>query len=644
MSNFEFVMINNSKETISQNIIDKLVHKNKYCLFEYKYVYYKLSSDHRRCFIAWSDNEMSNHVAEYKGNVESDILFFDGKVLNEKSEQIVDTIDLAIDVINDKSPEYLSGKFVYGVFSGKDTSFVAPSLLGQYHCYFSHIESYDICSNNPYLCQSYLLDNNVCGKGGTVSNRCNLNSMIWLTYVGATYDLTTSLNNVYRFPVNAVYSYSDKACFSCLQENYFRHIFSEEYTELYKGALESSSKLVRAMSKYYPNMSASLTGGFDSRVTLAFLLKNELADKIDFFVLGDNSEDTVIAKDIAKHFNLKLEEKPFDDVRCLSYENSVEVALNKMYKTAGAVPLSELIPNSKQNPTYTGVFNEVFRGYYSFQLSEHHIPNDNIRSYSDSQLEILLRRINLFPYDSFTPYFKKKILKQFKKISNLYDVDNLLNTTRLPQFHSSFLLKDLLSIGFLPILNKLAMCDSATRRATISIPFELINDCAPALLEFPIQGRQWPALKNQSKIKVKSLSFDEKKKDILFQLYENKKAFYNKLNLSHTFSQSLNDRFFYFDKLQHFVSSEKTNLNVKLYSYNTLITYYGISLFYEKMNSLSLYYQLDKDKCFYSKNSEVKSVNKNYVYRNNWKDTKWPVYDIIKNDLLLLTESLSYSI
>ncbi|MDD7288069.1 MAG: hypothetical protein PUG89_10570, partial [Succinivibrio sp.] len=129
----------------------------------------------------------------------------------------------------------------------------------------------------------------------------------------------------------------------------------------------------------------------------------------------------------------------------------------------------------------------------------------------------------------------------------------------------SFLLKDLLSIGFLPILNKLAMCDSATRRATISIPFELINDCAPALLEFPIQGRQWPALKNRSKIKVKSLSFDEKKKDILFQLYENKKAFYNKLNLSHTFSQSLNDRFFYFDKLQHFVSSEKTNLNVKLY-------------------------------------------------------------------------------
>ena len=116
------------------------------------------------------------------------------------------------------------------------------------------------------------------------------------------------------------------------------------------------------------------------------------------------------------------------------------------------------------------------------------------------------------------------------------------------------------------------------------------------------------------------------------------------MNLSHTFSQSLNDRFFYFDKLQHFVSSEKTNLNVKLYSYNTLITYYGISLFYEKMNSLSLYYQLDKDKCFYSKNSEVKSVNKNYVYRNNWKDTKWPVYDIIKNDLLLLTESLSYSI
>ena len=130
------------------------------------------------------------------------------------------------------SPEYLSGKFVYGVFSGKDTSFVAPSLLGQYHCYFSHIESYDICSNNPYLCQSYLLDNNGVWEGGgrAVSNRCNLNSMIWLTYVGATYDLTTSLNNVYRFPVNAVYSYSDKACFSCLQENYFRHIFSEEYT------------------------------------------------------------------------------------------------------------------------------------------------------------------------------------------------------------------------------------------------------------------------------------------------------------------------------------------------------------------------------------------------------------------------------
>ncbi|MCL2145001.1 MAG: hypothetical protein FWH43_05890 [Endomicrobia bacterium] len=323
---------------------------------------------------------------------------------------------------------------------------------------------------------------------------------------GAVNDLQTSFNNVFSCPQNTgiqIDRQNNVQFYSLIENMYYKMHQQEWDIQFGKARQDCLDFLAKANI-----VSGNITGGFDSRVALALAIEAGIYKNIQFSVIGyADHPDVVIAKQIAKHYGLKLEHKEtvITNVDNNLLDRIYDVALKRQYKQAGMRAFSEDLANAaygigpqrkkinninKYSCSLAGTALEFFRGY----LSLHKLLMNNYQNkiMGSQDREFLIqdtvekRLLSQAAYN----FFHRRLESHFKSYEDLYSYDLRFTQARMPQFHAG-LNNTAFSFGMHPLLHRLAMIQAPELRAAGAIHFKLIESCASDLLYFPFANKKW---------------------------------------------------------------------------------------------------------------------------------------------------------
>lgn len=229
-------------------------------------------------------------------------------------EEIDQNIDFAGDKLNlwhgyllDEKPlssraNMMPQENYYGVYSHaeikKDNCWFATDEIGLSPLYYSLDEGVLFVSNNPHLIAVYKRK-----LGIEVEVEPTL--AVWHT-IGITNESNvTGYRKIYRVEPWTYISVDSQDNIIFPSKN---RMFSNttKYEEAYIDSIKQLRKGIETINSKYLKKYAQLTGGFDSRLVLAFIMENGFKDAYQFITNGnEQNPDCIVASMLAEKFNLK---------------------------------------------------------------------------------------------------------------------------------------------------------------------------------------------------------------------------------------------------------------------------------------------------------------------------------------------------
>jgi hypothetical protein len=465
------------------------------CSFDYKQACYFFSKRKDR-FALFCSTVIESCLT--RKNENGDVSFFDGIIIQDNA--CIDIRRLKPILNNDATDHSdVFGNYCYGIFSEKGMNHVHGNVLGQYPLFIGFSTEFTVLSNNPHLAARA-----VHGKG--YKDHKNIRALGWILSTLSIKDLSTAYNDVYFFPQNAgaVIDSDNFISFYSLCNNLYYPMDINEWNKIFE---TTHSKLVNFLPQYYSvgiehGIGAEITGGFDSRVTLALAIQAGIHKNMEWTVLGyEEHPDVILAKAIAREFGLALRWHPPKEFSPEEIESSFEASLVELHKTAGMTQYSEIWALQDESKSFmiTGVAGEMFRGYRSMHLAEKGYGNTFL---DEKKRELLVDEEFVLPRDYFNSdileYYHDSLMSVFSSFDELYSYDLVLCQTRIPQFHGGLYLRSLspyiCCIGYNSWLHRLSMIEAPEMRASNDIGFRLIENSTPELLRFPLDKAKWPYL------------------------------------------------------------------------------------------------------------------------------------------------------
>jgi SAM-dependent methyltransferase len=466
------------------------------CSFDYGQSYYFFSKRKDR-FALFCSSAMESHLARKNG----DVNFFDGIIFQDDYDEACIDIRTLKPILDKDAADHseVFGNYCCGLFSENGMNHVHGNILGQYPLFIGFSAECTVLSNNPHLAAHAL-------HGKEYKDHKNVKALGWILSTLSIKDLSTAYGDVYFFPQNAGAIIGDDnfVSFYSLCNNLYYPMELDEWNQIFE---TTHSKLLKFLPVYCSKglkhgIGAEITGGIDSRVTLALAIQAGIHKNVEWTVQGyEKHPDVVIAKSIAQEFDLPLQWQPPKEFSQDEIESSFDASLIDLHKTAGMTQYSEVWSLSQDYKPFmvTGAAGEMFRGYRSMHLAEKGYGNTLLEK---KDREFLFDEEFVLPRDCFNPgtleYYHDSLMGVFGSFEELYSYDLVLCRTRMPQFHGGLYLRYLspyiCCIGHNSWLHRLSMIEAPELRASDDIPFRLIENSAPGLLNFPLDKAKWPYL------------------------------------------------------------------------------------------------------------------------------------------------------
>ncbi|MCL2144785.1 MAG: glycosyltransferase [Endomicrobia bacterium] len=500
---FDFlIVVSKHKRPLSDGSLSQFINcKIDGVAFEYKTAQWILSERRDRFALFCTNDAPQKHVAAGES-----IRFFDGMIFQD--ECINDIRKLSSILGNNADHSDVFGRYVYGELQETDLSHIHRDVLGYASLVIGFGADVTAISNNPTLCAQ-------AAHGKNYKSHKNAAALVQIGLMGATQDLSTSFHDVFFVPQNAgiLIDKENKVSFYSLVDKMYYPMSQEEWDLQFEKTRQTCVKLLSKGNI----QKGSITGGYDSRATLALAIEAGVHKNIQFNVRGyGDHPDVVIAKQITDYYGLQLEhheaivagnenqdafiEQSFNNALRASYnysgmreffENWAVTQKSKTYKNAFFVEGVQPKPNDAYQMSANGAAVETFRGYFSLhRLLQKNKPNKVMNS---GDREFLINdkiKKGILSEDIYAAlYYKLK--RHFESYEDLYSYDLNLMRTRIPQFHAGLNNRSDFSIGFNPWLHRLSMIQAPELRAGGQIVFKLIEKSMPELLYFPFAEKTW---------------------------------------------------------------------------------------------------------------------------------------------------------
>jgi hypothetical protein len=244
-----------------------------------------------------------------------------------------------------------------------------------------------------------------------------------------------------------------------------------------------------------PQRRADITGGKDSRLILALLISEGLADKVDFRTFGAPSlPDVVIGKDVAQRFGLAHQAHTPEPLSGDDFEQRLRIHTFRTSGMLGAWDLKFWPIRSIQSVYINGLCGEILRcnypDYRDISTTDHLLrafqagmPFDKLdlikpdlrARYDQEAADSLLAGPwnGDEPLDLMDVFFLKNRLRRWSGTEQETDCSN-----RLFPLYSLIGMRTAFAIGH-------------TRRRSAFIHFEVIRRCSEELAKLPLANAQW---------------------------------------------------------------------------------------------------------------------------------------------------------
>ncbi|GHV12795.1 hypothetical protein FACS189491_06520 [Spirochaetia bacterium] len=586
----DFLLIySRENHLIPDNVCDLFIDKQiKECMFNYRESYYFLSKNRRRLAV-FCTTDLYSHAAcsDNKG-----INFFDGILIQEEACTDIRTIKPILEGgITDHSEVF--GNYCYGLFSEDGINHIHGTILATYALFIGFSDNITVISNNPHMAAHAIY-------GDSYKDYKNIRNTAWIPVIGSTKDLSTAYDNVFLFPQNSGVSIDNNntVSFYSLCNTLYYKMSTDEWNEHFNRTYQ---KLLKFLSLYYKKglenkICGEITGGFDSRVTLALSIEAGIHKNIPWHVIGyKDHPDVIIARSIAKKYGLTLNCHEPQSYTMDEIESYYNVGLMMLHKTAGMLQFSEAWGFSEEYRTpflVSGIAGEMFHGYNSRHVVVDEgrdntlVNNSDIEYYFDHQLYSSKNSLNM----KVLEYYHTKFMNAYKSFEELYSLDLIHYRTRAPQFHGGLPIKTIhpfnCTLGYNSWLHRLAMIEAPELRASCDIPFKLIEKSTPGLLYIPFGNKTWPFFayanhKDREKISAIKPVKNIKKRFTsvgIYHLEKMKLLLHHNIQLHDSIYEIYNENFINqirSDSVSMVSGKMKTNKN----TLSQMLDIYGISLF-----------------------------------------------------------------
>ncbi|MCL2144784.1 MAG: glycosyltransferase [Endomicrobia bacterium] len=493
---FDFlIIVSKHKRPLSDGSLSRFINcKIEGVTFEYKTAQWTLSERRDRFALFCTDNDLQKHIAAGEA-----IRFFDGMIFQD--ECINDIRKLSPILGNNADHSDVFGRYVYGELQETDLSHVHRDVLGCEPLFIGFGADLTAIGNNPALCAQAVY-------GENYKSHKNAAALAQIVLIGATQDLSTSFHNIFLVPQNAgiLIDKENAVSFYSLIDKMYYPMPQEEWDLQFE---KTRQTCVNLLSKGNIQR-GTVTGGYDSRVTLALAIEAGIHKNIQFSVRGyGDHPDVVIAKQIADYYGLKLEHNEVvvadNENQDAVIEQSFDNALRAAYRQSGMREFREnwaatqiLLSPAQSKPksdayqmTAGGAANEVFRGYLSLhKLLEKNKPN-KIMDSGDREFLISDKIKKGVLSENIYSALYYKLKRNFETYEDFYSYDLDFARTRMPQFHAGLNNRSGFSIGFNPWLHRLSMIQAPELRVGGQTAFKLIEKSEPELLYFPFAEKTW---------------------------------------------------------------------------------------------------------------------------------------------------------
>ena len=499
---FDFLIIaGKDKKPLADNILAQFIdRKTDGVTFKYTKANYFVSEKRDRFALFCTNGDMKRHIAQQKESIR----FFDGMIFQD--DCVRDISNLAPILGKDEQDHSeVFGRYIYGEFAEFGESHIHRDVLGCEPLFMGFGADLTAVSNNPALCAQAV-------HGVDYKSKKDIKALAQVVLTKSIKDLTTSFFDVFFVPQNAGIKIdtNNNVSFYSLVERMYYPMSQEEWDARLEKVRKNCINLLSKVNI----QKGDLTGGFDSRVSLALAIEAGIHKDILFSVIGyEDHPDVIIAKQIAEFYGLQLDHKSIEIPDSQKAEEILEQsymdALRRQYRQSGMREFAEdwantnnailrfvnfskpLIRNSGFKMDLTGSANEFFRGYFSLHLFLDKKIKNKVMAEEDRLFLIdnIIEKGQLT--EKYYSFLFDKLYKHIQSYEDLYSYDLTLMQARAPQFHAGLSYRVLFSVGMNPWLHRLSMIQAPELRAAGQIPFKLIEDSAPDLLYFPFADKTW---------------------------------------------------------------------------------------------------------------------------------------------------------
>jgi len=308
-----FLLISH-KYPINDELKVRLIRDVKSSLNYYDNELLSIKSTSNTILIKWSDKaKTSKDIYEGKNCylLEEGLFFYKENLNPTKYDDLLNDYMYEKDIVKE-----LDGHFVLIILDKlRNKTIFINDAIGLQHSFIYSKNNFTVISNSLVLCSRF-------GEKDLDYLACNE-----FLSTGNVFEDRTIFKNIKRISGGHIIIISNG---EIVKQNYWlglseyktNSIKSNEAIELISTTTDS---IIKTLKYYNNNIICDLTGGFDSRFLLLFLLKNNI--NATFTVSGDlNTADVQIAKIIANKFDLKLKviylndtEKFLDKIEYLSF-------------------------------------------------------------------------------------------------------------------------------------------------------------------------------------------------------------------------------------------------------------------------------------------------------------------------------------